>query len=283
MFASIGAAQQFMFALATVVYAPAAPAPVESREPLPRVATDRPDVANSTITMAPGVWQLELGLDATVYSRRPPDGLPLGVPSSLRIGVHRRVEVRAFDGDPVPLLEGGNRDTGGLSFGIKARFNDPVPGTRIPSFGLQLYGVRSLGRRGLRPPAFGAVVIWTQQLVDWFFFDLNLGAEVVPIDDYHQASVTSLAAFSGVFDVHHRIDPYMEVYGLLGRAISGGGLLGADAGLILKVTRRIAIDVAARTGLLAHHRDVGVMAGITWLLADGSQRRRRHASLVRVP
>lgn len=259
------------------------PAVGASDDELPQVATDRPDMANSTFTVAPGAWQAELDIDATVYAQQRSSSLPVLVPTSLRIGIARRVELRVLDGDPLPLLDERSTDSGGLSFGVKVRFNDAVEGRRIPSFGVQVYLVRLIAPRParLRVPAAGGFLIWTQSIAPWLSFDVNLGAEVYPIDDDRGVGVTSTGAISTVFPIHERFDPYLELYGMMGQTVAGGRLLAADGGAIVRLSRRIAVDVGTRVGLVTSNREVGVMAGITWLLADGVRWRRYVAGRAR--
>lgn len=267
------------FAVLAFTVAPSA-AVAEER---PQVATDRPDMANSTFTVAPGAWQAELDIDATVYARQRSDSTPVLVPTSLRIGLARRVELRVLDGDPLPLLDERSTDSGGLSAGVKVRFNDAIEGRRIPSFGVQVYLVRLIAPRPVRfrLPAAGGFLIWTQPVARWMSFDVNLGAEAYPVDDGRGVGVTSSGAISTVFPFHERFDPYLELYGVMGRAVVGGRLLGADGGAIVRLSRRVAVDVAARVGLITSNREVGVMAGITWLLADGVRWRRYVAGRAR--
>ena len=106
--------------------------------PIPPVSSDAPDYSNGTVTIPPGAVQAEIGVDVTL----PGSGLverqvPVHIPTTLRIGLTDKIELRLFEGEPV-LVEDRNRRVGGdTAFGLKIRFNEYAPHTRKPSFGIQ--------------------------------------------------------------------------------------------------------------------------------------------------
>ncbi len=245
-------------------------------EPPPSVASDAPDRTNGPFTVAPGAWQLELGVDASFSGRAVPDGaVPLRVPTTLRVGLSPRVELRAFDGERL-LHHDISRGVGGeTSFGFKIRFNDPAPDApRRPQFGVQpyfafpLYGLR----RHPDAVASGAALLWTQPVTRSLGVDINAGLELA--FERGAAPLTGFVSASAQASIRERWLPYLELF----HDIRGRGRaaleLGADAGFVVVAHRRLAFNLAGRATFLAAVRSYGALAGVAFLLADGTRWRR---------
>lgn len=253
----------------------AAPAPHDSSDDLPTVATDRPDVTNGTITAAPGVWKLEAGLDVAPRVRGgDPGAAPLAVPMTLRIGVVEHIELRIFDGDPMSWLDARGRGEG-VSFGAKVRLLDVVPGRRLPSLGVQPYlAFPSYHPQTWRSARMGFIGLWTQPLAPWLAFDANAGLEAAVLGGSVDALGSLLSASVQVI-ASHRFIPYAEVYGLVDWLEPGASVLAVDAGLVMIVARRLSFDVAARANVISERPEYGLLAGMTVMLSDGHRWRER--------
>lgn len=241
----------------------------------PTVATDAPDQTNGTFTVAPGAWQAELGLDATLPGSGAVERqVSLHLPTTLRVGLSHRVELRLFDGEPLWRVDPNDRVGGDTAFGFKIRFNDLHEGSRRPSFGIQPYvsfpTLRVL--HDLESAALGTVLLWTQPVTRWLVFDANLGLELGI--DRGAMPLWTFAAISAQITASHRWIPYAEIYADVPWQRADTLELGCDAGLVVVATRRLAFDVAGRATLLAPGPDYGIIAGLAVLLADG--RRWRH-------
>lgn len=251
---------------------------------LPMVATDRPDATNGTFTVAPGVWQLEAGIDAVLPARvGDPEGPPLAVPVTLRIGITERIEVRTFDGDPLPWLDARGRGGQGVALGAKVRLLDVIPGRRRPSLGLQPYvSLPSFHPRSWLGTKLGVIGLWTQPLTSWLAFDANASLELgVPADP--TGTLGSLLSVSAQVTASSRFIPYAEVYALMDWRDHANTVLAVDAGLVIIVRRRLSFDVAARADVVAEQPAYGVLGGISVILADGIRWRSRSRHRPRPP
>jgi hypothetical protein len=244
---------------------------------LPTVATDRPDATNGTFTVAPGVWQLEAGMDVVPPGRsNNPQKPPLAVPFTLRIGITERIELRTFDGDPLPWLDASGRGGEGLSLGAKVRLNDLVPGTLRPSLGLQPYvSLPSFHPQTWPGAELGVIGLWTQPLTRWLLFDINASIEV-GAPGRLQRSFGSLLSMSVLLEVFPRFVPYAETYALVDWRDHDGTVLAVDAGVVFLASRRISFDVAARADVVAAQPEYGLLGGISVILADGVRWRSRY-------
>lgn len=246
---------------------------------LPTVATDRPDATNGTTTAAPGVWKLEAGVDMVPPRVGDPGAPPLGVPMTLRIGVVDHIELRLFDGDPLPWLDARGRGGGGVSLGAKVRLTDVVHGTRRPSLGLQPYfSFPSFHPQTWLDTKVGLIGLWTQPVAPWLAFDANASLEV-DLPGGSSNELGSLLSVSMQVIASHRFIPYAEVYGLVDWRSPESSVVAVDAGLVMVVARRLSFDVAARTDVFAERPEYGLMAGLAVILVDGMRWRahvRRH-------
>src|SRR5690349_24506883 len=64
----------------------------------PPVSPERPDVSYNATLVAPGAMQWEMGFDGAIPPV-PSTRAALGMPTTFRVGLHRRVELQPFDGD----------------------------------------------------------------------------------------------------------------------------------------------------------------------------------------
>lgn len=254
--------------------------PHDTSEDLPTVATDRPDVTNGTITAAPGVWKLEAGIDVALLGRADPEAPPLGVPMTMRIGVVEHIELRIFDGDPLPWIDARGRGGEGVSFGAKVRLLDVIPGRRQPSLGIQPYiAFPSYHPQTWVDAKLGLIGLWTQPLAPWLAFDANAGIEAGVLGGSVDA-LGSLLSMSMQVTASHRFIPYAEVYALVDWREWGSSVVAVDAGLVMIVARRLSFDFAARADVVAEQPEYGLLTGMTVMLSDGHRwraRLRRHA------
>jgi hypothetical protein len=251
----------------------AASDPVE----LPTVSTDRPDATNGTFTVAPGVWQLEAGMDVVPFGRLgDPEGPPLAMPMTLRIGVTERIELRTFDGDPLPWLDARGRAGEGLSLGAKVRLLDVIPGRRRPSLGLQPYvSLPSFHPQTWPSAELGVIGLWTQPLTRWLLFDVNASIEV-GAPARRQRTFGSLLSMSLLVEKFARVVPYAETYALVDWRDHDGTVLAVDAGVVILASRRLSFDLAARADVVATQPEYGLLGGISVILTDGVRWRSRY-------
>lgn len=242
----------------------------------PVVSSDAPDHANGTVTVPPGAVQAEIGVDVTLPgSGRVEQIVPVHIPTALRIGLTRRIELRAFDGEPMLQADPNRRVGGDTAFGLKIRFDDgPYMTSRRPSFGIEPFLSTSTLRlfRDIETLGLGATLLWTQTVSRWLVFDANLGAEIgvgetdVPVSGFAAVSAQIVASSKWI--------PYAEVYFEVPTHAPETIDVGGDAGFIVIAHPRLALDLAGRVTMLTEGPDYGVIAGIAVVLADGKRWRR---------
>ena len=212
--------------------------------------------------------------------RADPEAPPLGVPMTMRIGVVEHIELRIFDGDPLPWLHARGRGGEGVSFGAKVRLLDVIPGRRRPSLGIQPYiAFPSFHPQTWSDVKLGLIGLWTQPLASWLAFDANAGIEAAVLGGSVDA-LDSLLSLSIQVTASHRFIPYAEVYGLVDWREWGSSVVAVDAGLVMIVARRLSFDFAARADVVADQPEYGLLTGMTVMLSDGHRWRahlRRHA------
>lgn len=243
--------------------------------PIPPVSSDAPDYSNGTVTIPPGAVQAEIDVDVTL----PESGgvereVPVHVPTTLRIGLTENMELRLFEGEPV-LVEDRNRRVGGdTAFGLKIRWGDYAPHTRKPSFGIQPFVEWSTLRlaKDIDSLALGATLLWTQTVTRWLVFDANLGGELGVGE--RDIPLLGFAAISWQFVASERWIPYAELYVELPVEAVATVDFGGDAGLVVVVNDRFALNMAARATFVAQGPDYGLAAGLAVRLLDGVRWRR---------
>lgn len=229
-----------------------------------RVDPDRPNIANSTQTVAAGAVQVEAGVDAQLRGHARGDHLRISAPLLLRIGVHRIAEVRLVEGDPWRWAQGriGARQQGEISVGAKVRVFE----YKAVSLGLQpqLVPVPPRTNAHFWAPLPGLVLLSTLAPSHWHI-DLNLGAKLKVAGSGACCDVEGLAAasFGRDFFKEHLL-VWAESYARFDVARGALSEIAGDAGIIVTVARRVAIDAATVLGQVGGgHPELAVIAGIS--------------------
>lgn len=232
-----------------------------------RVDPDRPNIANSTKTVAPRAIQVELGVDAQVHGYASKDSFRVAAPLDVRIGVHKKVELRLFDGDPWHWLGGriGARQQGELSLGAKIRFYEREKKTKL-SLGVQpqLIPVAPFTNAKFWAPLPGAVLLMTVEPGEWSM-DFNVGAKMkVASDTGRCCDAEGLVAASFARKLaRDRVRLWGEIYTRVDMLKGELSELAGDAGVIVNVTRRVALDVGGLVGDADDTLVAAVLAGMS--------------------
>jgi Putative MetA-pathway of phenol degradation len=235
-------------------------------EELPsEVAPDRPDVTNSTTTVAPGAFQMEFGLE---YRRSPENDSPaerrLTVQTTLRAGLSDRFEVR-LDGEPLVRLRQEQDDLGlgDLMLGLKYRFFDPPEGRGWPSLGTQAFVKIPTASQpiGSGRTDLGVLGLATQPLPWELTLDVNAG--LVAAGQPHGYLLQGLASASLSREILERLSPFIEMFFASRDERDGHDTLGLDSGVIYLLTRRVALDRAVETTLNRPRLDYAMRAGVS--------------------
>jgi hypothetical protein len=163
-----------------------------------RVDPDRPTITNTTSTVARGAGQIEVGVDAQVHGRARDDDFLVATPLIVRIGVHDKVELRVFDGDPVRWAVGqtGARQQHEISLGAKIQLFERGTTTKV-SLGLQpqLLPVPPRGKATFWAPLPAVVLLFTVEPGEWNV-SVNAGVKTAPADTGRCCEVSNLWAAS---------------------------------------------------------------------------------------
>jgi hypothetical protein len=226
------------------------------------VATDRPDFANSSLTVPRGGWQLEIGMNAGLL-RVAKHPLPLGIPTTLRVGITNRFELRLFDSETAEWISPFNNVEPRESFGGKLRLVDDDPDRWTPAVALQPLFLVGLRRDVL--PAGELTLIVSQPLGHRVMLDTNFGLEY-EIGSPVSRAWEGLVAGSVSVQLHARAVLYSELYVTGTPYFSPTLRWGGDGGFIFVLTRHLAVDVAARLERYGHRTASSVLTGLTALL-----------------
>lgn len=203
--------------------------------------TDRPDVTESTATMAPGSLQLEGGLSvaevADAHSRELGELL-------LRIGLTDGLELRLEPGSYRDEDDGPNGRTDG-GFGLKARLS-AAPDGALPAASLLLSiglptGERPLGEEEISPE-LKLLLGW--ELAERLALGANLGV-ARPHEDGERFRQATASVTLGLA-VTDRLGAFVETYAALPEGRGGEDRLAVDAGLTLLLSPDVQLD--ARIG-----------------------------------
>ena len=247
-----------------------APAAAEEEDE-PTVGPDRPDVSDNTITIEPGLAQLELGFN---YGRASADETGIATPVLVRVGVWNAAELRlsgdAFVRQTTPT--GSASGLGDLGLGAKLRFWEE--GDLYPSLGLEpgLKIPTASREKGLGSgsPDAGVALLTGKDLPLQLHTDVNLGLTYLA-DARNDGSgqVQAGASIStGLALLDGRINPFWEIYWFSPEAPGEGHVVSTDFGVIAVVANRVALDASADIGLTDAAGQFTVGGGMSFLFGS---------------
>src|SRR5262245_19111135 len=178
------------------------------------VITDGRDQTNGTLTVAPGVVQIETGVEYQHTSQAGPALRRLAVQNTIRVGVTKGLEVRV-DGEPFVRMRGPDDDTGtgDETLGLKYRFLDQPEAWWWPSLGVE----PSLKLPTAHQPiGSGLVDFGALALVSWVLphdLSLDVNAGLNAIAQPHPRGYLLQADVSGSFglQITERLSTYVEL------------------------------------------------------------------------
>lgn len=232
-----------------------------------RVDPDRPTVSQTTKIVAPRAVQVEVGVDAQVYGLARDDEFRVSFPALIRIGLHERVELRLFDGDPYRWLraEQSARQQGELSLGAKIKLLERGDTTRT-TLGLQaqLSPMQPLGDDKFWAPLPGALLLLDVERDPWTV-TVNLGTRMEPDSASGRCCSTSnfLAVAVARTFADARVRVWAETYARLDLPRPELGELAGDAGLVVNLSRRVALDAGVLLGRAQDTFVIAVLGGLS--------------------
>lgn len=231
-----------------------------------QVEPDRPDVTNSAKTVPPGVFQLESGVE---YSRTSRGGGAVerrfGTEAVGRAGVVDRLELQ-FGWEPLVHVTGADGDTGvgDLTASLKYVVVTPRADSPWPSIGIQPLVKFPAAEEpiGSGRTDFALLGLASFDLPAGFGLDVNAGVAAIGQGRPSGYLIQALTSASLSVDVG-AASPFVELF--YGSRDERGGRdhVGLDAGVIYRVTRRVALDAAVETSLAGAGPDWAVRAGVS--------------------
>lgn len=234
------------------------------------VETDRPDVATSTSTVPAGYVQFEGGYR---YTRQRIGGTESSkrsaAESTVRVGLTPAFELR-LDGDAYVDLGGADpaNGVGDILLAAKWRLRDSSEVSATPSVAVLPFVKLPTADApiGSERPDFGLLGLFGFPLPAALSLDVNLGIAAVGQADPGGFLVQGLAAVSMGRKLLDVVTVFAEVFGATRAERGGRASVGADAGVIWLVSRRVALDAAAETSLAGRGPDFGLRVGLTVLV-----------------
>jgi hypothetical protein len=220
------------------------------------IATDRPDVVESSEVVGKGHFQIETSYAVEREAKDSPRSRTHATPTLVRIGVSDSVELRLeTDGlTRVNTWEDGQktsqRGTSDTAFGLKWHVRTPADNETGPSMAWLFHvdaptGTREFRGHGLRPSA--------RLVAEWDFGTWSLG--VMP-GVYADRNELKERYIGGIFAVvvgtslADRLRGFVEFSGQqLTTPKNGGNVVALDGGLAYLITDKVQVDVAAAKGL----------------------------------
>ncbi len=229
------------------------------------VETDRPDVSNSTKTVAPGAVQIETGV---AYAHTRVGGAAadrqLSAEATVRVGLTERLEV-SVDAEPFVRLRGEDdaTGTGDYTFSLKYRFWEPPRDSRLPSLGLQPFLNPPIAEApiGSGKTDFGLTGLASFDLPADFSLDVNAG--VAALGQRHGYLAQAQVSASLSRELTRRLSAFGEVFYASRAERDGRDSVGADTGVVFRAARDVALDAAVATSLAGPLPDYVLRAGVT--------------------
>jgi hypothetical protein len=221
------------------------PAVAEARGP---IATDRPDIAETSQSVGQGVYQLEQAVQSEIAG----GVATLGFPSLHRFGLSERFELRLET--PLVGLGAGKPSFTELAVGGKYHLLDGGELGTWPSVAL-LAHANLTDTGGIEPIA---KVLLDTALPLGLDLGVNLGATLAP------GSTVPTGIFAAA--VSYELTEPLRLYGELAGEQpfgAGGAVLGVDGGLVYLVNDDLQLDFAAYRGLTAGAPEWAVTSGLS--------------------
>lgn len=236
-----------------------------------RVTPDRPDLTDSAETVPPGLVQLEAGSTFLRDSagERPLRRLALG--GLLRVGLAETLEARL--GSDVFVRDrgegAGTSGVGDTTVGAKWHLVDEgewrpalalLPSVKLPT------ASRGKGLGSGRVD-FGGVLAVGKDLPANLHVDINVGLAAVSLSESPGGLfLQKLATGSFSWALADRLFPYWEIFYQSRESPDGRHRVGTDFGVVLELTRRVAVDLSSEFRVAGGNPDWAVRAGFSVLL-----------------
>jgi hypothetical protein len=250
-----------LVAAASLLGAPPAVAADADRD---AIDPDRPDISSSAKTVRPAHVQIESGVlyQRTRFADEPTERR-WSIETTVRVGVLGNLELRV-DGEPLVRLRGADdaTDVGDFTLGAKWRFYEPPPDSGVPALAIFPFVKLPTAPEpiGTERADFGLRFIASFNLPADFTLDANAG--VAAIGQRHGDYLAQAQASGSLSrEIVGNLLGILEMFYFSRQERGDRDRVGIDTGLVWRLGRDAALDVAVGTSLYGRLPDVFVRAG----------------------
>lgn len=250
-------------------------------ENVPEMVTDRPDQADSPVTVLPRVLQVETGVLYTEEDEGEERSRTLAVPQTLiRTGLSDRIEFRlSFDGYISEDVEGED-GFGDSAIGFKINLLKES-GIR-PEVGLLASLTLPTGENAFsserEDPSFQ--FLFSNTLTDRISIGYNMGMAWETVEDKSGGGRDTLSSFQYAVSVGlgitDRLGAFVESFGNVPMSANGNPAHSFDTGLTYQARNNLQLDASSGVGLSDDADDWFVGAGISFAFPFLSTKARRN-------
>lgn len=208
------------------------------------ITTDRPDIAESSLAVGPGAYQLEQGMSYEAGA--------LSFPSLHRLGIGSNVELRLET--PVVSVSGGKASFDELALGAKWHVMDGGELGRMPSLGVIGHAV--INAKGQVEPVVKLALDMSLPLE--FDLGINVGASLPPGNSVPSINYAASVSRS----LTDALRCYVEASGANDPG-AGSTEFGIDGGVAFLLDESLQLDAAVYKGLTATSTDWYAGLGIS--------------------
>jgi hypothetical protein len=259
----------WLAALALLTAAAPASAAQQSAPEEP-IDLDRPDVTNGTHIVSSGLVQFELG---GLYTHDGPGQRSVSSPMTARIGVLDWLEVR-IGGDGLLMQSTADSHASGfgnVQLGAKLRLWADPGGIPVLSIlpTVNLPAANAEKGLGSGDADYTIAVLTGTDVGARGHIDVNYGIGQIGAGQGRPHFTQHLLSTSGSFAASPHWNPYSEVFWFSKTDVDGTPEVSFDGGVIYTFGPRLALDGGIQVGLNGEAADIGVFAGISFVLGRG--------------
>ena len=219
------------------------------------IVTDRPDIAESALTVGTGRFQIETGV---TYTQETGAANALTTPTLLRYGIAEKWELR-LESDALTFLDPGPGGFSDFTLGTKVNFRDEGS----TAIGLLVSLNVPVGFQAVRGTVDPAVkLLIDQDLGSGWGLGFNAGL-LLTEDVTDRSFIQPMFAAALGKDITNRLGAYVELSGE-GPDLAGGDYaLSADGGFTYLVNNDVQLDLSLLRGLSNVGTDWGYGLGVS--------------------
>jgi hypothetical protein len=229
-----------------------------------RIDPDRPDLTNSTHIVTSGLTQIEFG---GIYTRDSPERDAIGSPFTIRFGVFDWLEARIGTDGVMTQADSDSRVTGfgNVQVGAKLRLLADAAGMPLLSLlpSVNLPTADSQKGLGSGDVDYLVALLTGVDLGPGARLDFNYGVGKIGAGAGRPHFTQHLLSASASYSASDRWNPYFEMFWLSRNERDGGAATAMDAGVIVLLHPRLALDGGVQVGLTSAASDLAMFGGLS--------------------